>query len=177
MKLIIIRTTAFALLVTFYACTNKFSEEIKLTNELTAQLDQNDDNKNIDIKSIKDRASEIEILTETFRTQYTDTVSKELGDNLTRLNVLRKIYTRNVGYYAENTKNQVELQEQLANLITDLENNKLTKEEFKAYFKTEKDDITQHIDQCKRVRSNLYEVEPEYTRLMAYLQPFIADFK
>lgn len=174
MNLILLRTTAFALLITLYGCSSKFSEEIKVTKELAKQLEQNDDNKNIDIKSIKDRAAEVDLLILTFKTQYTDTVSKELGDNLTKLKVLKKIYTRNVGRYAENKKNQIELKEQLTNLLTDLENNKITKEEFKAYFKTEKDDVTQHIEQCNDVSRTLYEVEPEYTRLMEYLQPFIA---
>ena len=177
MKIRVFRNIAFAMIVAVVACSSSHSEEIKLTESLMKKLEQNESTLSLDIVLFTQRTEHIERVLASFKNTYTDTIGKELGDNLSRLNVLRKIYERNTGSYYENIKNQEELKKQLNNLKTDLKNGEISKKEFKAYYKTESEDIEELIIKSKELNKSYYELEPEYTRITEYLEPFKANIK
>ena len=67
--------------------------------------------------------------------------------------------------------------EQLSALKQDLKAGKLSKQEFKNYFATEKLDVEKLLTSSRLVNKTLYEVEPDYIRITKYLQPFLAKIK
>ena len=153
------------------------TEEIKRVEELQELLNENEKNLNLDVSLFKLRAEHIETTLRTFRNDYTKIMSKELGDNLSKYKNLKKIYTYNSGKYDANVKEQVELSSQLENLIQDLKAGKLSKEEFKSYYRTEKADIEQLIAASKDIGKRMYEIEPEFIRLDTYFQPLLEKLK
>lgn len=169
--------SVFIFAVLLSGCMINHTEEIKRVEELQELLNENEKNLNLDVSLFKLRAEHIETTLRTFRNDYTKIMSKELGDNLSKYKNLKKIYTYNSGKYDANVKEQVELSSQLENLIQDLKAGKLSKEEFKSYYRTEKADIEQLIAASKDIGKRMYEIEPEFIRLDTYFQPLLEKLK
>lgn len=167
---------AFSLLFMITACTNH-KEELAHLSELTDILEANKKNFDLDIPLFETRKEFIESTLNTFRNNYTDTMSLELGNSLSRYKAIKKIYNKNISAFNENLKDQEELEKQLENLKTDLKNNKLTKEEFKAYYNTEKMDVLALVNSCKNVKKILYQVEPDYKRVTEEVIPLLESLE
>lgn len=168
---------ACSLLISVASCSGRYSEEIKYVEVLQEQLDSNQQNLNLDAPLFQLRAEHIESTLRTFANDYNQTMSKELGDNLSKYKNVQKIYKRNSNNYNLCLKEQEELSNQLDNLAKDVQSGKLSKEEFKTYYRTEKTDINELIRKSKEINKNLYEIESEYTRLTEYFEPLLAQLE
>lgn len=168
---------ACSLLITVASCSGRFAKELKLVNQLEQQLDSNQQNLNLDAPLFQIRAEHIESTLRTFTNDYKEEMTKELGDNLSKYKNFQKIYKRQTNTYYDCVKEQEALRKQLENLTKDLENGKWSKEEFKTYYSTEKTDVNLLISKSKEIGKNLYEIEPEYTRLTAYFEPILAEMQ
>lgn len=166
-------TTAL-LISALVSCDKRMSREIELITKLQEKLDSNHLNLNLDADLFRARAEHIDQTLRTFENHYKNTMSKELGDNLSKFKNFYKIYLRNTSVHDESMKEQVELTSQLQKLMTDLQNGKMTKNEFKMYYRTEKTDVDILIRKSKDLGKLMYEIEPEYLRINEYLEP-IAD--
>ncbi len=168
---------ACSLVILFAACSGRFLEEIRHIEQLQERLDSNQQNLNLDVSIFQLRAEHIENTLRAFTNDYSDTMSKELGDNLSKYKNFKKIYNRHTNNLNQCKKEQEELSKQLENLTADLKAGKLSKDEFKSYYRTEKADIDALISKSKNLGKSLYEIEPEYTRITAYLEPFLREMK
>lgn len=161
----------------FTSCSYRYSDELKVVKDLQERLDSNEANLNLDAPLFSLRAEHIETTLRTFKNDYTKTMSKELGDNLSKYKNFKKIYMRGIRKYDDCVKEQAELVTQLSNLSISLGAGELTKEEFKSYFRKEKIDVENLLRESKTIGKNLYEIEPEYTRITEYLEPIIANIE
>lgn len=164
---------AYSLLITLSSCGGKFSEEIKHVEELQAQLEANKENLNLDAPLFRLRAGHVETTLRTFRNDYKESMSKELGDNLSKYKNYKKIYMRSVRKHEESMKEQESLTQQLSNLLKSVRSGEISKDEFKVYYRTEKLDVDKLRQKSKEISKSLYEIEPEYIRLTAYFEPFL----
>lgn len=159
--------------ISIYSCSNKYEQELLHIEALTEKLETSKGNFDLDIPLFESRISYIKSTLRFFRNDYKDTISLELGNNLSRYKAISKIYLKKTGEFRSNEKDQNELELQLSNLKADLLNGKLTKDEFKNYYQTEKADIEKLINSSLSVKKNLYEVEPEYSRITKALNPLM----
>jgi hypothetical protein len=106
-----------------------------------------------------------------FKNHYNKEMTEEMGNQLSKFHVIRKIYTKKIGDHGFQVKEQKEIYKQLADLRTDVENGARSKEEFKEYYKTESDAITKLTIKSSEINKALYELEPEYTRIYTTLKP------
>lgn len=167
---------AFTLLMTNTSC-NKYEEELHHLNDLQETLQANKDNFDLDIPLFDTRIEFIEKTLRTFANDYTDTMSLELGNKLSRYKAIKKIYSKSVKEYNRNELEQSELEKQLANLKTDLKNGKFSKDEFKGYYNTEKTDVQALVASTNSVKKTLYEVEPDYKRITEELLPILEEIE
>lgn len=163
--------TASLLISMSVSCTQSASKEKELITQLQEKLDSNQVNLHLDADLFRARAEHIDQTLRTFGNHYKSTMSKELGDNLSKYKNFKKIYLRNAATHSKSMKEQVELVSQLEKLMTDLKDGKLTKDEFKIYYRTEKTDVDILLLKSKDLGMQLYEIEPEYTRITNYLNP------
>lgn len=170
-----ILSACFVLLMSLsiHSCSNKYEQELLHLEDLTEKLEANKKNFDLDIPLFESRIAYIKSTMRFFRNDYQDSISLELGNNLSRYKGISKIYVKKTGEFKSNLKDQQELEVQLRNLKTDLLNGNLSKEEFKNYYNTEKADIDKLINSSFSVKKNLYEVEPEYSRITKALNPLM----
>tara|TARA_B100001093_G_scaffold422818_1_gene415529 strand:+ start:334 stop:885 length:552 start_codon:yes stop_codon:yes gene_type:complete len=152
-------------LFTLSNCLSLNNEKLKAVQELQDTLFSNQDNLSIDIPLFKYRVDAIEQTLQNYRNNYKGTINQDLGLQLSRLKVLKKIYTKQMGEYNFCAKEQKELTTQLINLISDVKSKKLSKDEFKQYFAQEKKDVQKLVTKSNKINKLLYEVEPEYIKL------------
>ena len=156
---------SFLGLLTLSNCSSLNNEKLKAVQELQDTLISNQDNLSIDIPLFKYRIEAIEQTLLNYRNNYKGTINQDLGLQLSRFKVLKKIYTKQMGKYDFCSKEQKELTTQLINLLSDVKSNKLSKDEFKQYFAQEKKDIHKLITKSSKIKKSLYEIEPEYIKL------------
>lgn len=173
-KKVTMSLSVFALFLTMSSCSRLHREELKHLTDLQDSLSLNQENLSIDITIFSYRAKYIDSVLLVFHNNYTDTVGFEMGNNLSRYKSIRKVYKHNTGEFNSHLKEQVALGNQLSNLKQDLNAGKLSKQEFKNYFATEKLDVEKLLTSSRLVNKTLYEVEPDYIRITKYLQPFLA---
>lgn len=166
---------ACSLVITATSCGDRFAEEIKYVEQLQQTLDSNEQTLNIDVNLLVSRAERIESTLLTFTNKYKDTMSKELGDNLSKYKNFKKIYSRKSNNYEECVKEQAALQKQLDNLLRDTKNGVFSKDEFKTYYNTEKTDLQLLVQKSQDIEKTLYEIEPEYNRLAEYFKPLLEE--
>lgn len=164
---------AFFIIQLFFSACQNHKKELKYLNALQVKLEENNSNFDLDITLFETRTSFIQNTLRTFKNDYNDTLSLDLGNALSRYKGIRKIYDNHILNYLKNKKEQTELEKQLKDLEADLRSGKLSKEEFKTYFNTEKIDVEALIKSTTITRKTLYEVEPEYTRITKYLIPIL----
>lgn len=159
--------------ISIASCSRDHKAEISAIEQLETKLNSNLETLEIDETLISTRAQYIEKVLRYFSNDYNKEIRLELGNDLEKLKILRKLYVKRVLEHANNLKEQEELGIQLATLKSDLENGAMSKEEFKSYFNTEKTDTEVLLNSSLSVKKSLYEVEPEYTRLMKTLEPLL----
>ena len=152
-------------LLTLSNCRSLNNEKIKAIQELQDTLILNQENLSIDITLFKYRIEAIEQTIRNYRINYKGTINQDLGLQLSRFKVLKKIYSKQIGEYDFCYKEQKELTTQMRNLLSDVESNSLSKNEFKQYFAKEKKDIYELVKRSERIKKSLYEIEPEYIKL------------
>ncbi len=152
-------------LLTLSNCRLFNNEKIKAIQELQDTLILNQENLSIDITLFKYRIEAIEQTIRNYRINYKGTINQDLGLQLSRFKVLKKIYSKQIGEYNFCSKEQKELTTQMRNLLSDVESNSLSKNEFKQYFAQEKKDIHELVTRSERIKKSLYEIEPEYIKL------------
>jgi undecaprenyl pyrophosphate synthase len=159
------------------SCTNSHKEELKHLNALQEQLDSNAENLNIDDPIFSARAKYIDSVLRIFKNKYTGNMDENLGNNLSRYKAIKKNYTHQTRELEKSRKEQSELTKQLENLAKDVHDGKLSKDEFKSYYSTEKIDVQALIAASSNIKKTLYEVEPEYARITKDLQPYLDSMK
>lgn len=156
---------SFIGLLTLSNCSSLNDEKLKAIYELQDTLESNQENITIDISLFKYRIEVIEHTLRDYSNDYTGTINQDLGLKLSRFKVLKKIYSKQIGEYDFCSKEQKELTKQLTNLLSDVESNKMRKEDFKKYFAQEKKDTYELISRSLKIKKSLYEIEPEYIKL------------
>ena len=158
------------LLLSFASCNNH-SEELEKIVELESLLAENEENLKVDDMLFNARIAEMEEMLRAFKHHYKDTMTEELGNQLSKFHVLRKIYTKKLADYGVQQKEQAALMNQVVNLKNDVTSGALSKEEVKQYLRQESDDIAKLTIKSKEIKKTLYEIEPEYIRLYDALKP------
>jgi hypothetical protein len=169
--------SVFTLFINMSGCSRLHQEELKHLTGLQDSLKQNQENLSLDISIFSYRAKYIDSVLLVFQNHYTDTIGFEMGNNLSRYKSIRKVYKHNMGQFNSNLKEQKALEKQLSNLGQDLEAGKLSKQEFKNYYASEKLDVDKLVTSSRLVKKTVYEVEPDYIRITKYMQPFLATLK
>ena len=162
-------------LVLFTSCGRSHKTEVDAIEKLEVSLEANLQNLEIDDALFSTRIKYIERVLRYFSNDYYAEMSLELGNNLDKLKSLKKIYAKRLNEHASNLKEQGELVTQLTTLKTDISNGAMSKEEFKSYFNTEKIDTEVLLNSSLAVKKSLYEVEPEYSRILETLTPLLPD--
>ncbi|MFT5055990.1 MAG: hypothetical protein ACI80H_000697 [Pseudoalteromonas distincta] len=160
-------------LVLFTSCGGNHKTEVDAIEKLEVRLEENLKNLEIDDALFSARIEYIERVLRYFSNDYNTQMSLELGNNLDKLKTLKKIYAKRLNEHASNLKEQGELGTQLATLKTDISNGAMSKEEFKSYYTTEKIDTEVLLNSSVAVKKALYEVEPEYSRIIETLSPLL----
>ena len=168
-KTILKCSLALTIFILISGCSGKFKTEISLVEGLSDTLIANHTNLQMDIALFGERTQEISATLLNFKNFYPEKMELELGNTLTRYKSIGKIYKKQIKIYEHNVKEQEELQVQLDNLMNDLQNKNLSKEEFKKYFNEERADIRTLVSSSKLIKKTLYELEPEYLRLRKVL--------
>ncbi|MDG1045607.1 MAG: hypothetical protein P8P81_03265 [Bacteroidia bacterium] len=146
-------------------CTTFNNEKIKAIQQLQDTLILNQENLSIDIPLFKYRIEAIEQTLRNYRINYKEPMNQDLGLQLSRFKVLKKIYFKQMGEYDFCSKEQKDLTSQMKNLLSDVKSNRLSKNEFKQYFAQEKKDIFELVIRSEKIKKSLYEIEPEYIKL------------
>jgi hypothetical protein len=162
-------------LVLFTSCGGNHKTEMDAIEKLEVRLEENLKNLEIDDALFSARIEYIERVLRYFSNDYNTQMSLELGNNLDKLKSIKKIYAKRLNEHASNLKEQGELGTQLTTLKTDISNGAMSKEEFKSYFNTEKIDTEVLLNSSVAVKKALYEVEPEYSRIIETLTPLLPD--
>jgi hypothetical protein len=172
-----IYTLGFALVFTLAGCSGGFTEEIKYVETIQTSLENNEANFDIDISLFKGRISYIQETLRTFTNDFEGEMPLELGNQLSKLKGIKKIYSKRVGEYETNLKEQEELKKQLSNLTIDLKNSSISKEEFKTFISTEQADIDRLLSSSIEIKKAFYEIESEYTRISGTIEQELAKIK
>ena len=146
-------------------CSGGNKEELKRLTELENKLIANRENLNIDIETFDVRLKQMEKDLNYFRYNGADTVSVEFNNQLSKFNVIRKIYAKYTAMHGASLKAQAELETQLINLRLDLEEGNISKDEFKNYFRQEEIDINELLANSEELNKALYQVEPDFRRI------------
>ena len=160
-------------LMLFASCGVDHKTEVEAIEKLEVSLEGNLKNLEIDDALFSTRIEYIEGVLRYFSNDYSTETSLELGNNLDKLKTLKKIYAKRLNEHASNLKEQGELGIQLNTLKTDISNGAMSKEEFKSYYTTEKIDTEVLLNSSVAVKKALYEVEPEYSRIIQTLSPLL----
>ena len=160
-------------LMFFASCGVDHKTEVEAIEKLEVSLEGNLKNLEIDDALFSTRIEYIEGVLRYFSNDYSTEISLKLGNNLDKLKTLKKIYTKQTNEHASNLKEQGELGTQLTTLKTDISNGAMSKEEFKSYYTTEKIDTEVLLNSSVAVKKALYEVEPEYSRIIETLSPLL----
>ena len=160
-------------LMLFASCGVDHKTEVEAIEKLEVSLEGNLKNLEIDDALFSTRIEYIEGVLRYFSNDYSTETSLELGNNLDKLKTLKKIYAKRLNEHASNLKEQEELGIQLNTLKTDISNGAMSKEEFKSYYTTEKIDTEVLLNSSVAVKKALYEVEPEYSRIIQTLSPLL----
>jgi len=159
--------------VAFHSCQNKNSAEAKEIELLQNQLGENAKTLQIDIAIFEDRVLEINENLDLLSHKLLDTVSLELGLQFDKYKAMRKIYEYNIKTFNACTNEQMELETQLTNLLKDVKEGTLSKQEFKQFYSVEKADALALIEKSNGIKTKLYEVEPEFKRLSDLVYSYI----
>jgi septal ring factor EnvC (AmiA/AmiB activator) len=159
------------------SCSFTHREELKHIEQLEEKLLANHSNLAIDEKLFQDRAVYIDSVLMAFKNNYKDTISLELGNQLSRFKSIRKNYTHQVKQFMKHTTEQKELEDQLKALRTDVKKGRMSKNEFKNHFSIEKMDVEALISESELAKKTLYELEPEYSRLVQEISTQLATMK
>lgn len=158
-------------------CGPKHSAENSVLDSLEIKLAESEKQLNLEIDLIRNRVTEIAMNRKFVMQNRKDTFTYELGLNLDRYKALMRIYEDNIKAYDHYSSELPELKKQVETLRNSLNRNELEKEEFKKYYRQEKTDITALLEGSQKVRSSLYEMEPEYIRLSEFFDKEIARIK
>jgi hypothetical protein len=161
---------SLVILLSITSCNTR-GPELEKVAELEKLLSQNEPNLKVDDLLFNARLDEMDEMLRAFKNHYKETMTEELGNELGKFHVIRKIYTKKLANYGIQQKEQKELIAQLASLRVDVQNGTLSKEAFKAYYRQESDDISKLTITSQEIKKTLYELEPEYTRLYQSLKP------
>lgn len=157
------------------SCSDSHAIENAKLDTLEMHLAVAKENLNIDIKLIKERATEIETNRNTFLINYKDTFSSELGSQLDKYKAIMKIYNNVIKEYNKWSTEYDALSEQITNLRYSVNKGELNREEFKSFFYKEEADILALRDGSAGIKKTLYELEPEYIRLSEYVDDLLAN--
>jgi hypothetical protein len=157
------------LLLSIASCTSE--PELAKIAELESLLEQNEPNLKVDDLLFNARLAEMDEILRAFKNYYNKTMTEELGNELSKFDVIRKIYMKKLADYGIQQKEQKELTTQIASLKIDVQNGTLSKDAFKEYFRQESDDISKLTITSIEIKKTLYEIEPEYARLYKSLKP------
>ena len=109
------------------------------------------------------------------RRYFKGTMSKEVGDNLSRYRSIFKVYRRFVNQYDEVKDEYAALLGQAQNLRKDVQNNQIKKEDFKRFYKQEMSDIQKNYEQAKFMAGNIQTLEPDYQRLRSSIDLLLSQ--
>lgn len=146
-------------------CNKDIKRELIMLDSLDAYLAETGNNLNIDKETIAARKKEINRHYTVIKKFYTDTISMDFGNKMQRYKGVMKVYSLFLNEFDHMQLEQKQLMEQVAKLRKSVEKGKMSKEEFRVYYDTEKNDIEINLELSKRAGKTVIEVEPEYQRL------------
>lgn len=152
---------------------NSHKLELSKIDSLSAVLEQSASALNIDEQLLQNRSKEIEDHRSYFKNEFKDTFTLELGSQLDRYKAIRKTYDRSIADLGSYREEQVELEQQVADLRNYVKSSDYDKETFKQYLQIERSDINQHHRNCILLETTLYEIETEYQRVRTFIEGYL----
>ncbi|MBO6515613.1 MAG: hypothetical protein JJ975_03590 [Bacteroidia bacterium] len=96
---------------------------------------------------------------------YEGDMPKEFGNSLAKYKGIKKAYKHFLSQYASIFNEMKSLEIQVQNLRQSVDNQELTKEEFKKYYTTELADIEANRLAAEQLAHSIHSLEPEYQRI------------
>ena len=149
----------------FSSCKEKHPHEMKMLDELLLLVDSTEEALNYDLITLNNRAALIKFQIETFKRFNTETYTLETGLRLDKYKEIYKVYKKFIDGF-EPCYNTMKLSEkQIENLRNSVEDNKLTKEEFKKFHQDEKSRALVNLAKARKISKFIPAMEPEFQRL------------
>lgn len=149
----------------FTSCNSVDEEYTARLDSLDAALEANEKVLEIDFKTIGIREKLIAEHFRLVRNYYTDTMTLEFGNSLTKYKGILKTYRNFINQYPKVYDELKALQKQSNDLRTDTEKGKLSKEEFKSYYAKEMSDAKANLEFSRKLAASIHALEPEYQRI------------
>ena len=147
------------------ACKEKHPRELKMLDELDAILDSTEMALNYDLITLNNRTSRIHFHINHFKRFNKDTFTLETGNKLQKYKEISKIYKQFINNFEDVFNAMKQLEHQSKTLRNSVEDGKLSKEEFKKFYKEEEGKALKNLGKARRISKSVPEVEPVYQRL------------
>ncbi len=119
----------------------------------------------VDFATIESRKDLIEDHLRLIQVHLKDTITADLGAQLSKYKGLKKVYQRFLSEFTNCTKETSALEKQAEDLRTAVVEREISKEEFKEFYQKEKDDALDNLNRCKKLVEPIFAVEPDYQRI------------
>lgn len=155
----------FISILPFAGCGDDHHRELVMIDTLKTMLKETEQNIDIDRQTINLRTEEMSKNFTIVYKFYTDTFDAELGGKMDRYKGILKIYKLFLREEGHINLELAELKKQVETLEKDVKRGKVSKQEFRKYYNTEKADIEANLLLSQRAGKTVQEIEPEYQRL------------
>jgi len=153
------------LITTGSGCKEDKSPYMVRLDSLDAMLDETSTYLLIDYTTIANRREMIFNQMRYINQFYTDTMSQEFANALSKYKGIRKTYARFEKEYPAAYDEMKSLEQQAADLRESINKNELSKEEFKTYYRKEFADIEFNRNRSRILAENIHSLEPDYQRI------------
>jgi hypothetical protein len=146
-------------------CNSIDSRYFTMLDSLDGRLQQTSNLLEIDYQTIKVRQELIDDHLRLIKTYVNDTISADLGMQLTKYKGIKKVYGKFLSEYSACHKEYESLVVQSKNLRTAVQRREITKEDFKIYYLKEKNDGIDNFHRAQKLIQPIHSVEPDYQRI------------
>jgi len=146
---------------------------MKMLDELDMVLDSTKQALDYDLITLNNRRKLIEHELNLFSRFNKDTFTLELGNKLTKYKEIGKVYKQFINAFDGNFNKMKILEKQSATLRNSVEDNKLTKEEFKKFYNDELNTARVLLRKAGGDSQLIPEVEPEFQRLSVEVEKLL----
>lgn len=156
-----------------FACNETRSPELARIDSLENKLTQIAKNLNVDDKIITARSKEMTENMTLIQMHYKEEFTQEMAQKMGRYRAINKVYTKYLGKQEKLDQELDVLHKQITGLRNSVEDNKMSRDEFKMHYATEKLAAEQLMEESSKFAKVLYEVELDYQRLAPYVDEII----